>query len=233
MDEGWIKAHRKMKHNPVVNKDSDHIAVWMYLLLNATHKEYPALFKGKKVILEPGQLITGRKSIAAFYKISESKVQRILKTFESEQQIEQQKSNQNRLITILSWCDYQLNEQQNEQQVNNERTTSEQRVNTNKNVKNGKNEKKKNIGEIEDFFARVWNKYPKGFKKGKVSQKQKRELYKLGEDVLMTCIDRYINSKPDWQTFKNASTFFNSGYLDYMDGTYEEQENTKDNWRDF
>lgn len=138
---GWIKLHRKILDNPVVCKDSDHIAVWTYLLLNATHKEYPAMFSGKKIILQPGQLITGRKSIADKFKISESKVQRILKLFENEQQIEQQNGNKNRLITILSWFDYQDSEQQDEQQVNNNRTTTEQQVNTNKNVKNLKNDK--------------------------------------------------------------------------------------------
>ncbi|MFD1990065.1 hypothetical protein ACFSGI_08845 [Paenibacillus nicotianae] len=147
--EGWIKLHRKMMDNPVVCKDSDHIAVWMYLLLNATHKEYPVLFAGEKIILQPGQLITGRQTISVKLKISESKAQRILKTFESEQQIEQQKSNKNRLISILSWHDYQESEQQNEQQLNNKRTTTEQQVNTNKNVKNIKNDKNVEKEEIK------------------------------------------------------------------------------------
>jgi hypothetical protein len=137
--EGFIKLYRKLLENPIICKDSDYLAVWIYLLLNATHKEYPALFKGKKIILQPGQLITGRKSISTKLNISESKVQRILKTFENEQQIEQQPSNQNRLITILNWVEYQSNEQQDEQPVNSEWTTSEQPVNTNKNDKNVKN----------------------------------------------------------------------------------------------
>ncbi|MCY9543806.1 hypothetical protein M5X02_24510, partial [Paenibacillus alvei] len=139
--EGWIKLHRKTLENPVVCKDSDYIAVWMYLLLNATHKEYQTMFSGERITLQPGQLITGRKTIAEKFNIHESKVQRILKSFEIEQQIEQQNSNKNRLISILSWSEYQGSEQQIEQQVNNNRTTTEQQVNTNKNVKNKENEK--------------------------------------------------------------------------------------------
>lgn len=133
MSDGWVKAHRSMLENPVVSKDSDHLAVWMYLLLNATHKEQEKMFAGKKITLQPGQLITGRKKIAEEFKINEIKVQRILKLFESEQQIEQQTSNANRLITIVNWCLYQENEQQNERPVNNKCTTNEQPVNTNKN----------------------------------------------------------------------------------------------------
>jgi DNA-binding MarR family transcriptional regulator len=141
INNGWIKLHRKMQDNPIIMKDADHLAVWMYLLLNATHAEYPALFKGEKIMLKPGQLITGRKSIAAKLSISESKVTRTLKAFENEQQIEQQTSNKNRLISILNWDLYQSAEQQNELQVNNNRTTTEQQVNTNKNVKKNKNVK--------------------------------------------------------------------------------------------
>lgn len=132
---GWIKLHRKMLDNPIVCKDGDHLAVWTYLLLNATHKEYPAVFGKEKIILKPGQLITGRIAISERLRVSESKIQRILSAFENEQQIEQQTGNKNRLITILSWSEYQHGEQQNEHEMNNKRTTSEQQVNTNKNVK--------------------------------------------------------------------------------------------------
>lgn len=118
--EGWIKLHRKILDNPIVMKDSDYLAVWIYLLLNATHKEVDMLFKGERITLKPGQLITGRKSIAMKLNITESKVERILKTFKSEQQIEQQTSSCNRLISIVSWNEYQRSEQQNEQRVDNE-----------------------------------------------------------------------------------------------------------------
>lgn len=140
--EGWIKLYRKLLDNPIITKDSDYLSVWIYLLLNATHKEYDTLFKGQRITLQKGQLITGRKIIAKKLKVDESKVQRILKSLENEQQIEQQNGNQNRLITILSWDKYQQDEQQIEQRLNNDCTTSEQQVNTNKNEKNIKNNKK-------------------------------------------------------------------------------------------
>ena len=68
----------------------------------------------------------------------------------TEQQIEQQKTNKNRLITILRWKEYQGSEQQNEQQVNNKRTTSEQPVNTNKNVKKIENDK--NVKKLKEIY---------------------------------------------------------------------------------
>lgn len=135
-DNGWISLHRKILDNPIVCKDSDYYAVWSYLILSATHKEQTKLFKGNKITLKSGELITGRKKIAEKFKINESKVQRILKAFENEQMIEQQSSNQNRLIKVINYDTYQKIEQRNEQPVNNERTTDEQPVNTNNNVNN-------------------------------------------------------------------------------------------------
>lgn len=139
MNSGYVKIHRKLLNNPIVMKDCEHLAVWIYLLLNATHQDRNVLFKGKKIIIGPGQLITGRKSISSELQISESKVQRILNFFESEHQIEQQTSNKNRVITLINWHKYQDNEHQTEQQLNNNRTTTEQQLNTNNNDKNVNN----------------------------------------------------------------------------------------------
>lgn len=146
-NEGYIKLYRQILDNPVVCKDSDHIATWVFLLSRATYKNCPAIFNGKKIILNPGQLITGRKKISEKFSISESKVQRILHLFEKEHQIEQQTCNKNRLITIVEWHKYQSTEQQAEQQPNNKRTTTEQQLNTNKKDKNKEKEKKDIYGE--------------------------------------------------------------------------------------
>ena len=144
MNNGYIKLYRQILDNPVVCKDSDHFAVWVYLLLNATHDNIDMLFNGKRITLKPGQLITGRKSISSKLNIEESKVRRIINLFKIDQQIDQQTSNKNSLITILKWSSYQNNDQQNEQQVTNNRPTSDQQVTTNKNDKNVKNDKNNN-----------------------------------------------------------------------------------------
>ena len=118
-NNGYIKFYRKTFDNPVICKDTDHLATWLYLLANATYKEYDVIFKNQRITLKPGQLITGRKKIAEKLRVNENKIQRILKSFENEHQIEQQTSSQNRLISIVNWHKYQESEQQNEQQVNN------------------------------------------------------------------------------------------------------------------
>lgn len=135
-NKGYIRLYRKILDNPVVNKDNDYLSIFIYLLLSATHSEIKANFKGEIITLKPGQLITGRKTLGEKCRVQEMKVERILKALENEQQIEQQKSNKNRLISIVNWNKYQISEQLNEQQMNNKRTTNEQQMNTNNNVNN-------------------------------------------------------------------------------------------------
>ena len=139
--EGWIKLHRKTLENPIITKDSDYLSVWIYLLLNATHQEHDTLFKGKRITLQKGQLITGIISISKNLKINKDKVQRILKSFENDKQITQQTSNRNRLVTILNWDRYQELDKQNDKQVINKCETDDKQLITNKNVKNIKNDK--------------------------------------------------------------------------------------------
>ena len=125
MDKGWVKVHRKLLDNPVVCKDADHIAVWMFMLLSATHTPQQVLFGGDVITLKPGQFISGRSAISKAVKVEENKVNRIIKFFKKQQLIEQQASTKNSLFTILNWNEYQESEQQNEQQVNSNCTTSE------------------------------------------------------------------------------------------------------------
>lgn len=138
---GFIKLHRQLLDNPIVCKDADHLAVWVWLLLKAAWVESDVTFGKQRITLQPGQLPPiSRNTIASELRIDNSKVQRILKSFENEHQIEQRTNHQCRLISICSWDKYQLGEQPNAQRVNNECTTSEQPSEHNiRNIKNIKN----------------------------------------------------------------------------------------------
>ena len=62
--------------------------------------------------------------------------------------------------------------------------------------------------------------YPVKKGKGQVSDTQRKKLYKIGYDQMARAIERYLNElKKDasWRKPQNGSTFFNSGYVDYLD----------------
>lgn len=136
---GYIKLYRKMLDNSVCMKDSTHFALWCWLLMNACWKPTKVTFGGKTITLKPGQLTTGRNKIAKALSEQASKIYRTLSQFETEQLIEQRTDRQCTLITILNWDKYQESEQACEQEVNNDRTTSEQRNDTKEEYKEYKN----------------------------------------------------------------------------------------------
>ena len=87
--------------------------------------------------------------------------------------------------------------------------------------------KKKAIGDADALFTKLWTQYPNKKGKGKISDAKKRALLEIGEEHMLRAIRRYIAEHeakekcgefvPCWQ---NGSTFFNSGYVDYLDENY-------------
>lgn len=71
------------------------------------------------------------------------------------------------------------------------------------------------------FFEEIWLLYPNKKGKGQVRDSQKLKLHSIGLDHLKRCIERYIQTKPSWQQYQNGSTFFNSGYVDYLDENFK------------
>lgn len=77
--------------------------------------------------------------------------------------------------------------------------------------------------DADALFERVWQLYPRKRGKGQVSEASKRRLLDIGFEELERAIDRYKADldQEDWRKPQNGSTFFNSGYVDYLDANYE------------
>lgn len=74
------------------------------------------------------------------------------------------------------------------------------------------------------MFEDAWKHYPKKRGKGQVSKSKKLSLFKdVGLEQLLRCIERYKEYTKGWdmQYIMNGSTFFNSGYVDYLDDNVE------------
>ena len=156
INSGYIKLHRSFRSWYGISNPS-RVSLWINMLLLANHAPKRWLFKGRPYNVNSGQIITSRKSLSSLTGVSESMVERLLKEFESEGQIEQQTTNVNRLITILNYKQYQAGEQQIGQQIGQQKDNEkDNEKDTNKNVKNVKNDK--NI--YSDDFLSVWARYP-------------------------------------------------------------------------
>lgn len=221
MDNGWIKDYRKVEGNPIVTKDNDYFRIWYYLLHKATHEERDILFNGKRMKLKPGQFTIGRNQIAVKCHCNTSKVQRVLKTFEIEHQIEQQMSNKCRLITIVNWDMYQQSEHQNEQQVNIKRTSSEHQVNTKQECKNVKNVKKTYIYIVKQVIDYLNSKTGSKYKHTtRVTQNKiiarLNEGYKLNDFIVV--IDKKYDEwkETEFEKFLRPETLFGIKFESYL-----------------
>lgn len=83
---------------------------------------------------------------------------------------------------------------------------------------------KSNKKAINECFERLWEKYPNKRGKGQVSDTKKKTLYEIGEEKIERALKRYLDDlskDSSWRKPQNGSTFFNSGYVDYLDENYE------------
>ena len=82
--------------------------------------------------------------------------------------------------------------------------------------------------EIEELFERLWKKYPEKKGKGQVSKKSKERLLDIGCEQFERAINRYKEDlkENEWRKPQYGSTFFNTGYEDYLDKNYQPPERT-------
>lgn len=79
------------------------------------------------------------------------------------------------------------------------------------------------LANEQELFKHLWSLYPNKKGKARVSEKSKKELAKIGKEEMERAIKRYIDElekDKDWRKPQNGSTFFNSGYVDYLDENY-------------
>jgi len=173
MNQGYIKLHRRLE-DAFFYSNEKILKLFIHLLIKANYKDDSFLVDGKKKILKRGQIFTSRKKLAVQTGLKENFIQRSLLLLESEQVIEQQKTNKYRIISICNWDMYQDNEQQSEQQIDSRSTTNRQQIDTSKEVKKLRKNKEDNIcaksDAIAPHFDAVWGLY--GLKKGKVAAKK-------------------------------------------------------------
>ena len=102
---GWISVHRKILHNPILNRSRkfSNFEAWMYLLLTANHRDNKVLIGNKLVDVKVGGMITSQQKLCSKFKWSNSKLRAFLKLLESEKMLV---VKTNKICTMLSICNY-------------------------------------------------------------------------------------------------------------------------------
>lgn len=78
---------------------------------------------------------------------------------------------------------------------------------------------------LEAFYESIWQLYPIKKGKGQVSKAKKKALQRIGFPHIKRCVERFIadmeSSGRERKYWMHGSTFFNSGYVDYLDGNWD------------
>lgn len=177
---------------------------------------------GKEI--KAGQFVSSTTRISAETGLTESQVRTALKKLKDTGYISTKSTNKYTIYTVNEYQKYIDCGQVAE-------TTTEE----NKVVENGtKMEQpeedaketceKSNKKAINECFERLWKQYPNKRGKGQVSDAKKKVLYQIGEEHIQRALKRYLDGlekDASWRKPQNGSTFFNSGYVDYLDENYE------------
>ena len=150
MEQGYIKLFRQIVDWEWYD-DIPTCRLFIHLLLKVNHVDRN--WQGKKI--ERGSCITSFASLNAETKLSVEQIKRALKNLQKTGEIKKISTNQNTLIIVTKYDDYQCfanvdnkqttNEQQEDNmQKTNEQQTDNKRTTTNNNVKNIKNDKNNN-----------------------------------------------------------------------------------------
>jgi len=216
-NSGWISLHRKIMDKAFFKKPN-YLAVWIFLLLKANHSDKEFMFNNEVMIVKRGDLITSKKGISDFFKISLGTVQNILKHFETENQIITKSNNKFTYISITNYDDYQVSYNQNcKPAINNVKTNCKPAI-TNNNDNN--NNKENNV--IKEIVSYLNLKTEKNFKD---NSKKTISLIKTRLDEKFTLEDfkKVIDKKvTDWKNdfkmdkYLRPETLFSPKFESYL-----------------
>ena len=139
-ENGWSKIRNDIHDDPLLNKDSEYLSVWIYLLTHQAYGEYKAMFSGKVITLKEGQLLTSRAKIAKATGVSDSKIKRILNSLKNDQRIDQLTDRQQSLITLMSLGNF---DQRIDQQIDQRMTNGQPTIKETENEKEKRSKREK------------------------------------------------------------------------------------------
>lgn len=230
-DKGWIKTYRKIQECWIwLDKEPfDKRSAWIDLLLTANHADKKILFNGELITVKRGQILTSVRKLAIRWGWSNDKILRFLRLLESDEMLKKDSDKYRTLITIENYEVYQEN-------TNTERTETSTPTSTPVSHKQECKECKEinnniscafsdeNHNTLNEFFESIWKLYPIKKGKGQISKAKKQTLQRIGYEQIKRCVDRFVedmeSTKRDKKYWMHGSTFFNSGYVDYLDENY-------------
>lgn len=209
MEEGWIKIQRKFR-NWEWYQDGNTVRVFLHCLLLANHKKK----KWRGQLINRGEFLTGRQKFASEIGLTAQQVRTCWNRLKSTNEITIESTNKGTKIRVCNYDTYQSNEENknpNNNQLFNQRATSNQPAINQQSTttKNDKNDK--NISYVG--FVEYWNAVNgcslRITEKKRDQIKARLKVYseeELKTAILNRSLDEWINGeglkyKSNWDSF--------------------------------
>lgn len=218
-NDGYIRLHRKFLEWEWYS-DINTSRLFLHMLFKANWK--PGRFLG--VEIGRGEFVSSYNTLSKESGLSVMSVRTAVKHLISTGELTVSKHNKFTVFTIKNYSKYQDdNTQTNKQLTSEQQATNKQLTTIEKRKKEKREEDINTMRKANEFFERIWKLYPNKKGKGQVSDTQKKRLLAIGEPALVKAIERYsaaLQKDAGWRKPQYGSTFFNSGYVDYLDENY-------------
>ena len=194
--------------------------LFIHMLLKANWKD--GRFEGK--IIPRGSFVSSLSRLSEETDLTIREVRTAILHLENSGELTSKRHSKYSVFTIKNYDLYQGSD--NQTTIN--RHSDDIQTTTIEEYKEIKNKRNNNImckKEANELFEKLWDMYPNKKGKSSVSDKDKQKIFQIGLEEMTRAIERYkkyLEANSDWLKPKNGSTFFHSGYVDYLDANYEE-----------
>jgi len=243
MAQGWVSIHREIWNSWVwKDKPFSKGQAWIDLILMANHEDKKVLVGNSLVLVKRGSRIMSQLKLAERWGWGAGRTRKFLRLLESDNMIAVNATKRYTLITIINYEKYQnqnglsLTASMDKEKLRNtngmkaecKRNESGIQTECQSTTNNNENKENKDIYSADADF--LWGLYPE--KKGKKDAMNKipKLIKEYGKYQIERCIKRYLadvdrKRKSGFSDlrYKNGSTFFNSGYMDYLDENVPEE----------
>ena len=221
---GWVNLHRKILGWEWYS-DINTCRLFIHMLLKANWQE--GKFRGTTV--PRGSFISTTSKLAEETRLTNNEARTAISHLIATNEITKQSTNKYTVFTVVNYNLYQdIPKQEHKQDTSNAQAIPKP-FPTMEESNKGNKEKNNNTmckADALALFESLWKLYPVKKGKGQVSIAAKQRLLKVGYEEMARAIDRYkadLEKDSGWRKPQNGSTFFNSGYVDYLDANYQEQ----------
>lgn len=188
--KGYVALHRQIMDS-WVSEDPMALALWVRMLLEATHKPRKKVYKGEAYHLNKGQFLFGLNRWSEKTGIPREVIRKRIDMLVNDNVITRQKHPHISVITVVKWDSYQQDntaKTPQEHPDNTAGTQQEQQYNNGNNGDNGNNVDKKEItpsasqaktGQREEVIKTIfdyWHSTMKKDSRTKLSQKRKSAI---------------------------------------------------------